>query len=62
MSTGTCRGRTATKWRKFAVATVEEGGLGRRPQRPVDEVTGLGKDRGGNHENIRCALESVRKP
>ena len=39
---------------------VQEGGLGRRPQRPVDEVAGLGKDCRGDHEDIRRALEPVR--
>lgn len=40
--------------------TVQESGLGRRAQRPVDEITSLGKDRGRNHKNIRRTPEPVR--
>jgi hypothetical protein len=39
---------------------IQEGGLGCRPQRPVDEIAGLGKDRRRNHENVSRALEPAR--
>jgi hypothetical protein len=39
---------------------VQEGGLGRRPQRPINEIAGLGKDRSRDHQNTRRALEPVR--
>jgi hypothetical protein len=42
--------------------TVQEGGLGRWPQRPVNQITGLGKDRRGNHENVPGIGFAIQRP